>query len=66
MEYIYQIKNSDYETKKVVAPDMGAALYKYKKHLDEHISVDYSSQEIYEKVTSCELVGVYQENDMIM
>jgi hypothetical protein len=65
MQYIYQIKNSDYETKKVVAPDMGAALYKYKKHLDEHISVDYSSQEIYEKVTSCELVGEY-ENDMIM
>lgn len=66
MQYIYQIKNSDYETKKVVAPDMGAALYKYKKHLDEHISVDYSSQEIYEKVTSYELVGDYQDSDMIM
>lgn len=66
MQYIYQIKNSDYETKKVVAPDMGAALYKYKKHLDEHIyEVNYSPQETYEKVTSCELVGEY-ENDMIM
>lgn len=66
MQYIYQIKNSDYETKKVVASDMGAALYKYKKYLDEHISLDYSSQKIYEKVTSCELVGDYQDSDMIM
>lgn len=66
MQYIYLIKNSDYETKKVVAPNMGEALYKYKRHLDEHISLDYSSEEVYVKVTTCELVGDYQESDMIM
>ena len=65
MQYIYQIKNSDYETKKVVASNMGEALQKYRKHLDEHIGVDYSSQ-VYEKVTSCELVGEYEDSDMIM
>lgn len=66
MQYIYLIKNSDYETKKVVASNMGEALQKYRKHLEQNINIDYSYEAIYEKVTTCDLVGEYQESDMIM
>lgn len=66
MKYIYLIKNSDFETKKVVAENMEDALAKYRQYLRDHISVDYSSMEVFVHITSCEFVGEYHEDDMIM
>lgn len=63
---LYEIKNDDYGTKRVAAENMGEALSKYRDYLDNHIRIDYSSQEVYNKVTSCELIGEYQEDDIIV
>lgn len=66
MKHIYLIENTDYESKKVVAEDMGDALDKYKRHLHDHISHDYSYMEIFTNITSCNYIGEYNEDDMIM
>jgi hypothetical protein len=63
---IYEIKNNDYDTKKVVAEDMEDALAKYRKYLYYHISVDYSYMEVFKHITSCEFVREYNEDDMIV
>lgn len=66
MKYIYLIKNSDFEPKKVVAENMEDALSKYRQYLRDHISVDYSYMEVFAHITSCEFIGEYYEDDMIM
>ena len=66
MKYIFLIENADYETKKVVAEDMGDALGKYKKHLHDHLNPDYSYMAIFTSITSCKRIGEYKEDDMIM
>ena len=60
---LYVIKNSDYETKKVVWSDMEDALRKYKEHLRNSINADYSFMRVFESVTSCEYEREYNEED---
>jgi hypothetical protein len=62
---IYEIKNSQYETKQALGEDMGEALYRYHKYLQEHINIDYSPEEVYRSVTSCTYVGEYVETEYI-
>ena len=58
---LYQIKNSHYTEKQVVAEDMGEALDKYRKYLNEHINIDYSDYEVYKCITSCTYIGEYED-----
>lgn len=62
---IYEIKNNDYETKRVVAENMEEALTKYRKHLQVHINADYSYMAIFNQITSCHYIGEYEEDDVI-
>lgn len=66
MKYIYLIENTDYESKKVVAEDMGDALGKYKWHLHDHLNPDYSYMAIFTNIISCTRIGEYKEDDIIM
>lgn len=63
MKKIYQIKNSNYDTKKVVAENMFEALEKYKKHLENTISWDYPLP--IDTITDCVCLGDYEEEDLI-
>lgn len=63
---IYKIKNSQYETKHALGENMGEALYRYHKYLQEHINADYSPEEVYRSVTSCTYVGEYVETEDII
>ena len=45
--------------------NMEQALSKYRKYLSDTISVDYSSEEIFENVTECKYLGEYHEEDII-
>jgi hypothetical protein len=62
---LYEIKNNDYETKRVAADNMEEALTKYRKHLQEHINPDYSYMTIFEQITSCRCIGEYEEDNVI-
>jgi hypothetical protein len=61
--YIYEIKNSEYETKKVVACDILQALVKYRNYLSEHISGDFSDTAVFHCITSCTYIGKYTEEE---
>ena len=63
---LYEIKNSDYETKKVVAENMEEALVKYRKRLQELINPDYSYMVIFNQITSCNYLCEYQEDNVIV
>lgn len=63
---LYEIKNDDYETKKVVAENMEEALVKYRKHLQERINPDYSYMTIFDRITSCNYISEYQEDNVIV
>jgi hypothetical protein len=63
---LYEIKNGDYETKKVAAENMEEALVKYRKHLQEHINPDYSYMAIFDQITSCNYISEYQEDNIIV
>lgn len=62
---LYEIKNEDYETKRVAADDMGEAMDKYRRYLHDHINIDYSDYEIFKKIKSCTCLGEYQNDDII-
>lgn len=62
---LYEIKNEDYETKRVAAEDMSLALSKYQKYLADHISIDYSHMGIFRKIKSCVCLGEYNDDDVI-
>ena len=62
----YEIKNDQYETKIVVAEDMGEALSKYKKYLETTISVDFPYIPVFKAITSCKMIGTYAEDDYIL
>lgn len=64
--YEIRIKNGEYETKKVAAENMEEALVKYRKYLQEHINADYSYMAIFNQIASCQLIGEYQEVDVII
>ena len=63
MKKIYQIKNSNYETKKVVADNMFEALQKYEQHLTHTISIDFPIP--IDTITDCVCLGDYEEEDLI-
>ncbi len=63
---LYEIKNKDYETKRVAAEDMSLALSKYQNYLRNHINVDYSYVETFRKVTTCICLGDYIQEDVIV
>lgn len=62
---IYSVQNSDYEEKKVVAENMLEALRKYDSYLHTALSYDYSPMKILESVTAVQLIGNYEEEDLI-
>ena len=59
---VYQIVNEDYHTKRVLAENMEQALHKYRKYLDTAIYADYSAEDVFTKVKSCEYQGEYVED----
>ena len=63
---LYEIKNEDYETKRVAANDMREALTKYANYLSNHFNADYSYIETLRTVTSCVCVGEYKQDDVIV
>lgn len=63
---LYEIKNENYETKRVAATDMMSALAKYENYLRNSINVDYSYTDIFKKVTTCVCLGEYIQDDVIM
>lgn len=63
---LYEIKNEDYETKRVAANDMREALAKYEKYLESHFNGDYSYIETFRKVTTCVCLGEYIQSDVIV
>ena len=63
---LYEIKNGDYETKKVAAENMEEALAKYRKYLQEHINYDYSYMAIFNQITSCNYLSEYEEDGVIV
>ncbi len=63
MKKIYQIKNSNYETKKVVAENMLEALAKYEKYLSNAISPDFPIP--LDTITDCVCLGDYEDEDLI-
>lgn len=63
---LYEIKNNDYETKRVVADNMEEALTKYRKHLQEHINPDYSYMAIFNQITSCNYLGEIEDDGVIV
>ena len=63
---LYEIKNNDYETKKVAAENMDEALVKYRKYLFDHINSDYSYMAIFNQITSCIYLSEYQGDDVIV
>ena len=64
--YVYLVKNSDYEDKKVVACNMLEALRKYEDYLTTSLSYDYSPRKLMSTITSCECLGEYVYEDVIM
>lgn len=63
---LYEIKNEDYDTKRVAATDMREALTKYENYLRNHINADYSYTDIFRKVTTCVCLGEYMQDDVIV
>jgi hypothetical protein len=63
---LYEIKNEDYETKRVAATDMREALAKYETYLSDTFNADYSYIETFRKVTTCTHIGEYVQDDVIV
>ncbi len=60
---LYEIKNNDYETKRVVADNMYEALVKYEKHLSNAVSADFPIP--IDTITDCVCLGDYEDEDLI-
>lgn len=62
---LYLIKNASYDDKKVAADNMEEALHKYRDYLETAISQDYSSEKVFQDVSECKYLGIYQEDSII-
>ena len=56
---IFYIKNSDYDSKRILANNMDSAMCKYKKFVEGSLSADYSVEAIMNSVTSCVCEGEF-------
>lgn len=56
---LYEIKNFNYNTKRILAENAEFALSKYRKAVENSLSYDYSVDDVIENIKECKCLGEY-------